>query len=370
MHDKTKEAVLITKQRFVLDSAEVVDTQEIRQFEAVREDAGLLWKYLQEPDVTDVVVNADGKVWIKRAGAGFSEVGAFPPHATKRLLLQIASIKQVEFNHRHPILQTDFPLDGSRIEGVCSPVAHGAILALRTRPRKIYTIEDFVETKIVTDKHDPVNMRRRQARLFNTLADLNHAGVIDLAIRNYLNIVIAGATGSGKTTGINMLLDLVKRRCPYDRVLTIEDTMELQCTVPNTVALFENETHNVTMWDCLKASMRLIPTRIVVGEVRDAAAHVMLMAWHTGHPGGFASVHANHALEALYRIEQCLSMPGRQGVHAPTSHASVRSEIARVVNLILFFEGDDDLPAGRKLREVLLVKGYDPETDRYDYEYV
>jgi type IV secretion system protein TrbB len=96
----------------------------------------------------------------------------------------------------------------------------------------------------------------------------------------------------------------------------------------------------------------------------------MLMAWHTGHPGGFASVHANHALEALYRIEQCLSMPGRQGVHAPTSHASVRSEIARVVDLVLFFEGDDDLPAGRKLREVLLVKGYDPETDRYDYEYV
>jgi type IV secretion system protein VirB11 len=96
----------------------------------------------------------------------------------------------------------------------------------------------------------------------------------------------------------------------------------------------------------------------------------MLMAWQTGHPGGFASVHANDALEALYRIERCLSAPGRQGVQAPISLMSARSEIARVVNLVLFFEGDDHLPAARKLREVLLVKGYDPETDRYDYEYV
>lgn len=149
--------MLITKQRFVVESASILDTQEIRQLEAVREDAGLLWKHLQEPDVTDVVVNADGKVWVKCAGAGFGDAGLFPPQATRRLLLQIASIKQVEFNHRHPILQTDFPLDGSRIEGVCSPVTHGAILALRTRPRKIYTLEDFLETKIVTNRHGPVN---------------------------------------------------------------------------------------------------------------------------------------------------------------------------------------------------------------------
>ena len=362
--------MLIAKQRFVLESSAVLDTQEIRQLEAVREDAGLLWRHLQEPAVTDVVVNADGKLWVKRAGAGFTDEGLFPPQATKRLLLQIASIKQVEFNHRHPILQTDFPLDGSRIEGICSPVTHGSILALRTRPRKVYTHEDFIETKIVTTKADPVNARRRRSRLTAEMAGLDHGQIIDLAVRNYLNLVIAGATGSGKTTAINMLLDLVQRRCPNDRVVTIEDTMELQCSVPNIVALFENETHNVTMWDCLKASMRLIPTRIVVGEVRDAAANVMLMAWQTGHPGGFCSVHANDALEALYRIERCLSSPGRQGVQVPASVASARSEIARVVNLVLFFEGDDDLPAGRKLREVLLVKGYNPETDRYDYEYV
>jgi len=246
--------VLITKQRFVLESSAVLDTQEIRQLEAVRGDAGLLWQHLQEPDVTDVVVNADGKVWVKRAGLGFADAGLFPPQATKRLLLQIASIKQVEFNHRHPILQTDFPLDGSRIEGVCSPVTHGAILALRTRPRKVYTLQDFIDNQIVTDKSDPVNARRRSARLMAALAELDHGQIIDLAVRNYLNIVIAGATGSGKTIGINMLLDLVKRRCPNDRVVTIEDTMELQCNVPNTVALFENETHNVT---CGIASRRV-----------------------------------------------------------------------------------------------------------------
>jgi type IV secretion system protein TrbB len=198
--------VLIAKQRFVLENASQQDTQETRQLEALREDAGLLWRHLQQHEVTDVVVNADGKVWAKRAGLGFGEVGFFAPQETKRLLLQVASIKEVEFNHSHPILQTDFPLDGSRIEGVCSPVVYGAILALRTRPRKIYTLEDFVRSRIVTDKADPVNKGRRRSNLIDTLGDLDHASVIELAVKNYLNILIAGATGSGKTTGINMLL--------------------------------------------------------------------------------------------------------------------------------------------------------------------
>ena len=114
--------MLSTKQRFVLESSATLDTQEVRQLEAVREDAGLLWKHLQERDVTDVVVNADGKVWVKRTGAEFSDAGLFAPQTTKRLLLEIASIKQVEFNHRHPILQTDFPSDGSRIETSVRPL--------------------------------------------------------------------------------------------------------------------------------------------------------------------------------------------------------------------------------------------------------
>jgi hypothetical protein len=77
------------------------------------------------------------------------------------------------------------------------------------------------------------------------------------------------------------------------------------------------------------------------------------------------------AREALDRIERCLSMPGREGSHASLLvHGNSRPEIARVVNLILFFEGDDELPAGRKMREVLLVKGYHPENDQYDVEYV
>jgi Flp pilus assembly CpaF family ATPase len=124
------------------------------------------------------------------------------------------------------------------------------------------------------------------------------------------------------------------------------------------------------MWDCLKASMRLIPTRIVIGEVRDVAAHVMLWRGIPGIPAASRAFMPIARSKRYFGLNDAFSIPGREGVHTPLSHASVRPEIARVVNLVLFFEGDDEFPAGRKLREVLLVKGYDPDTDTYDCEYV
>jgi type IV secretion system protein VirB11 len=138
-------------------------------------------------------------------------------------------------------------------------------------------------------------------------------------------------------------------------VVSIEDTTELQCPVSNYVDL--RAVGDVTMLDCLRACLRLKPTRIVVGEVRGAEAHTLLKAWNTGHPGGVATIHANDALSGLSRLESLV---------AEATAAPQQRLIAEAVDLVVFIDEEPDLPAGRKVREVIQVLGY--EDGRYIVE--
>jgi type IV secretion system protein TrbB len=130
-------------------------------------------------------------------------------------------------------------------------------------------------------------------------------------------------------------------------VVLVEDTVELQCSLANCVAL--HAIGNVTMLDCLRACMRLRPTRIVVGEVRGSEAHTLLKAWNTGHPGGFLTVHANDALSCLDRLEQLI---------AEATPAPQQRLIGEAVDVVVFVEEEPELAMGREIRELLLVKEY------------
>jgi len=336
--------------------------QEERKSQALSQLARELTPYLAERNVVDVVVNPDGKIWVNRIGAGFEPVGAFFTQQIKLLLAQVAAIQGVDLSHDNPILETDFPLDGSRIEGLLSPVVRGAALALRPHPKKIFTIEDYESAGIITHKNDSRNkLRHKDWFLEKARAAESHGTVIKLMVQFRRNVLIVGSTGAGKSTLGNMFLDLIYRITPKDRVVTIEDTMELQCRVPNSIALFASARSRISMEQCLEASMRLKPDRIVVGEVRRRAAAVMLLqAWNTGHRGGIATVHAEDAISGLHRLEQLL----------PRDYTSVRPEIARAVDAVVFIDEDDEISAGRKVREVMVVKGYDEARDRYELEYV
>lgn len=135
-----------------------------------------------------------------------------------------------------------------------------------------------------------------------------------------------------------------------DRIIIIEDTQELQCTAPDTVFLRSQE--HVGMNELLKATMRLRPDRIVVGEVRGGEAHVLLKAWNTGHPGGCATVHANSAYGGLTRLEQLIS----EVIVSPQ-----RELIAEAVNLVIFIERHR---TGRRIREIATVEGLDEQKYR------
>jgi len=176
---------------------------------------------------------------------------------------------------------------------------------------------------------------------------MRHADIIRAAVSARKNILVVGSTGSGKTTLVNGILEALASLTPHDRVISIEDTTELQCPVKNYLDL--RAVGNVTMLECLRACMRLKPTRIVVGEVRGAEAHTLLKAWNTGHPGGAATIHANDALSGLIRLESLV---------AEATNAPQQMLIAEAVDLVIFIDEEPGIPAGRKVREVLLVTGY------------
>jgi type IV secretion system protein TrbB len=162
------------------------------------------------------------------------------------------------------------------------------------------------------------------------------------------NIVVVGGTSSGKTTLVNALLAEVATT--NDRVVILEDTRELNCAAEDCVKL-RTKPGIVSLADLVRSTLRLRPDRIIVGEVRGAEALDMLKAWNTGHPGGLATVHANSARGALYRIEQLVQ---EATVTVP------RRLIAEAIDILVFLEGRG---SGRKVTEVARVEGLDMDGD-------
>jgi type IV secretion system protein VirB11 len=280
-----------------------------------------------------------------------------PPAQAASAVGTVAAWRGTVLNHEHPILETELPIDGSRFEGIVAPVVRHPIFAVRLRPRKIFTLADYETDGILTDKHDPLNALRRRDDFLAVVRGLSHAEIIRAAILARKNILVVGSTGSGKTTLVNAILDALAQLAPDDRVISIEDTTELQCAASNYLDL--RAVGKVSMLECLRACMRLKPTRIVVGEVRGAEAHTLLKAWNTGHPGGAATIHANDAMSGLIRLESLV---------AEATSAPQQTLIGEAVDLVIFVDEEPELQAGRKVRELLLVTGY--RDGQYQVEHV
>ncbi len=194
---------------------------------------------------------------------------------------------------------------------------------------------------------------RKPAQVLYTLDDYirdgilekTHAQVLRDAIDGRLNIVVAGGTGSGKTTLAGaMINEMVKRSDPNERYVIIEDTLEIQCRAQNLVQLHTAE--NADMTRLVRTTMRLRPDRIIIGEVRGAEALALLKAWNTGHPGGVTTIHANSARAALTRLSSLVQEAG-----VPPQPEL----IAETINLLVFIVRSS---VGRRVTELVRVVGY------------
>jgi type IV secretion system protein VirB11 len=219
------------------------------------------------------------------------------------------------------------PETGERFEGILPPVSAAPCFSIRKPAAKIYTLADYVADRILSQ----------------SLADS-----LRQAVTERRNILVAGGTSSGKTTLANALLAEVAKR--DERVILIEDTRELQCAAADCVAL-RTRHGTVPLAALVRSTLRLRPDRIIVGEVRGAEALDMLKAWNTGHPGGIATVHANSARAALYRIEQLVQ---------ETVTTVPRRLIAEAIDLVVFIQGRG---LARRIETVAELRGLDSEGD-------
>ena len=233
----------------------------------------------------------------ERMGEGFQRVGQMSATQAMSALSTIAAWRGTVVNHQNPILETELPLDGSRFEGIVSPIVRSPVFAIRLRPKRIFTLEEYEDSEILTAQSD--------REIVCAVATTSTARSVDIGTEISSAPLCVKKRTSSLSARPEAATDIREclpgRACeltPHDRVVSIEDTTELQCAVNNYLDL--RAVGEVTMLDCLRACMRLKPTRIVVGEVRGAEAHTLLKAWNTGHPGGMATVHANDAVAASF----------------------------------------------------------------------
>ena len=285
---------------------------------------------LGEPRIVEVMVNPDGVLRVDILGEGRVDTDVrLDPAQVERIIRLVASHARSEVHGERPIVSAELPPHGDgageRFEGLLPPVSTAPCFSIRKPAARIYTLLDYVTNGI---------MPAESARLLSR------------AVVDRRNILVVGGTSSGKTTLANALLAEMAHL--DERVILIEDTRELQCAAPDVVAL-RTRAGSVTMADLVRSTLRLRPDRIIVGEVRGPEALDMLKAWNTGHPGGIATVHANSATSALYRIEQLVQ---EAVVTVP------RRLIAEAIDLIVFIAGRG---LARRIETIARVAGLDPD---------
>jgi pilus assembly protein CpaF len=294
--------------------------------------------YLDDPSVSEIMINGPTDIWIERKGKVSKVDATFTEEGLLGAARNMAQFVGRLLNDERPRLDARLP-DGSRIHVVIPPIARkGTTISIRKFFKDKLTIDSLIKFK---------SMTAQMARL------------IDAGIHTKLNMLVSGGTGSGKTTLLNIVSSLIPDE---ERILTIEDSAELQLNQSHIVP-FESRPPDkfgkggVDMGDLLNSALRLRPDRIVVGEVRGGEAFFLVQAMNTGHGGSLATTHANTPTDTLRRIESLCLMAG---IDLPM--VAIRAQVASAINFIVCCERLHD--GSRKtiaLSEVL------PLTEKGDY---
>jgi len=301
---------------------------------------------LHDPTVEELRANPDGRLWCVREGMRHDTTKTLSPVARSQLINIVAHAVGVTVDENNPSFPAELPESGYRFHAVIPPQSpDGPTFVIRKKPTKVFSLDDYVAAQIMTAEQ---------------------AAYIRQAVANRENFLVGGGTGSGKTTLANAILKEIGRVA--GRVLTVEDTLELQVEADEVVrqrTVRNGDAVRRTMQDVVRDMLRLSPDRIVVGEVRGPEAIDLVQGWNTGHPGGVATIHCNSAADAMERLEDLLV----QGGYTP-----VPRQLAKAINVILFvgtvaIVGPNGLRSERRLRDVLDVTGVRSTAAGYEYDF-
>jgi pilus assembly protein CpaF len=275
-------------------------------------DYGVLGPLLDDPSLSEVMVNGIDQVWVERDGKLMQAEVTFPSEEELlRVIREIASFVGRRIDEDSPMLDARLP-DGSRVNAIIPPLAiDGPSLTIRKFAHDPYTVEDLIR--------------------FGTLT-AEAAGFLQACVEARLNILVAGGTGSGKTTTLNVLSSFI---ADGERIVTIEDAAELQLRQRHKVRLESRPARidgsgRVAIRDLVVNALRMRPDRIVIGECRSGEALDMLQAMNTGHDGSLTTIHANTPRDTLARLETLVLM---SGIDLP--QRAIREQIASAIHVIV-----------------------------------
>ncbi len=313
-------SIVVTELTGIVADNDIALTDDERHalVSAVTEDVlgyGPIQEFLDDPSVTEVMVNSTESIYIERGGK-LVDTGSrfYSAEHLRRMIERIASQVGRRIDEASPMVDARLP-DGSRVNAIIAPLAvDGPVLTIRKFARRALGVEDLIDIGTMT----------RQ------LADF-----LEACVKGKVTIVVSGGTGSGKTTLLNGLSSFLPEE---ERIVSIEDAVELQLQQRHRIRL-ESRPANiegkglVTIRDLVRNALRMRPDRIVVGEVRGAEALDMLQAMNTGHEGSLTTLHANSPRDALSRIETMVLMAG---MDLPLS--AIREQMASAIDLIVHIE--------------------------------
>lgn len=300
----------------------------------VRKDMGILFPYVEDNRITEIMVNGKGSIFIEKEGKIQKQDEMFlNDEELEEVIRRIAAKVHREINELNPILDARLE-DGSRINAVYKNIAlNGPILTIRKFPEKAFSMGDLISFKTVTEE------------AANYLKTLVQAGY---------NIFVCGGTSSGKTSMLNVLSNYIPE---HERVIVIEDSAELQInSIPNVVRLECRNANvqgqgKVDMQQLIKSSLRMRPDRIIVGEVRGKEVLDMLNAMNTGHDGSLSTGHGNSVKGMLSRLETMVL----QAVDFPID--AIRNQIAEGIDIMVHLSRMPD--RSRKVLEISEICGYE-----------
>jgi type IV secretion system protein VirB11 len=310
--------------------------------------------WLGRPDVTDVLVNRAGEVWVETTAGVMSREPAdeLTEQALQRLARQIAAASHQGVNREQPLLSATLP-DGARVQVVAPPATRGGLaLAVRKHVISDLTVEDLARDGLfeAAERSDPAKEAAGDAELEALLEAGDLAKFLKAAVRRRKTIVISGGTGSGKTTLLNALVKEIDRN---ERLVVIEDAPEVRLDHPNSVGLVavrgELGEARVDADTLLAAALRLRPDRILLGELRGKEAFAFLRAVNSGHPGSITTIHADSPAGALDQIALLALTSG-----VDLGWDKVQTYVTRVIDVVVQL---DRTAGARRMSEVLFRPG-------------